>query len=83
MTMKKQQKQVLNSEKMKNFFYHSVIIKNINPNSRQLPSLDSLKKEYIEYLLKITDNNKTETADILDISIPGLQKKMQRYGLSH
>ncbi len=81
--MKKQQKQVLNSKKMKNFFYHSVIIKNINSNSRQLPSLDRLKKEYIEYLLRITDNNKTETADILDISIPGLYKRMQRYGLSH
>jgi len=68
---------------MKNFFYHSVIIKNINSNARELPSLDRLKKEYIEYLLKITDYNKTETAAILDISIPGLYKKMQRYGLSH
>ncbi|HHF51907.1 MAG: hypothetical protein J7L72_12310 [Candidatus Aminicenantes bacterium] len=68
---------------MKNFFYHSVVIKNINSNARELPSLDRLKKEYIEYLLKITDYNKTETAAILDISIPGLYKKMQRYGLSH
>ena len=68
---------------MKNFFYHSVIIKNINSNARELPSLDRLKKEYIEYLLKITDYNKTETAAILDMSIPSLYKKMQRYGLSH
>jgi DNA-binding NtrC family response regulator len=83
MTMKKQQMQILNSEKMKTFFYHTVIIKNINSNSRQLPTLERLKKEYIEYLLKITDNNKTETADILNISIPGLYKKIQRYGLCH
>ncbi|MBD3413457.1 MAG: hypothetical protein GF421_03375 [Candidatus Aminicenantes bacterium] len=68
---------------MKDFFYYSVIIKNINRPSGSLPSLDRLKKEYICYLLKVTGNNKTKTAEILNISIPGLNKKLDRYGLTH
>jgi DNA-binding NtrC family response regulator len=81
--MKKQQKSIFNSVGMRNFFYHSVIIKNISSNSNQLPSLDTLKKEYINYLLKITNNNKTKTAHILNISVPGLYKKLEKYQVDH
>lgn len=80
--MKKQQESIFDSVGMRNFFYHSVIIKNISSNSNQLPSLDKLKKEYITYLLKITNNDKTKTAHILNISIPGLHKKLEKYQLS-
>jgi DNA-binding NtrC family response regulator len=82
-TMKKQQRSIFNTYGTKNFFYHSVIVKNISPNLNQLPSLETLKKEYISYLLKITNNNKTKTARILDISIPGLYKKLEKYQVSN
>jgi len=81
--MKNQTKHSLNSRNMKNFFYHSVVIKNFNSPSGQLPTLDKLKKEYIVYLLKITNNNKTKTAHILNISVPGLNKKLEKFGLSN
>jgi DNA-binding NtrC family response regulator len=68
---------------MKNFFYHSVILKGLDNRPGTLPSLDKLKKEYIAYLLKVTGNNKTKTAEILNISIPGLYNKINRYGLNH
>jgi DNA-binding NtrC family response regulator len=82
-TMKKEQKSIFHTSGTRNFFYHSVIVKNISSNSKQLPSLDTLKKEYISYLLKITNNNKTKTARILNISIPGLYKKLEKYQVSH
>lgn len=81
--MKKQQKSIFNTSGTRNFFYHSVIVKKISSNSSQLPSLDTLKKEYIAFLLKITNHNKTKTAHILNISIPGLYKKLEKYGLNH
>ncbi len=81
--MKKQKDPFSGSENMKSFFYHSVVIKNIKANSEPLPTLDKLKKEYIVYLLKVTGNNKATTAKILKISLPGLDKKLQRYGIAH
>jgi len=81
--IQKQKSPCLNSKNIKNFFYHSVIIKKLSSHSNQLPSLDKLKKEYISYLLRITDNNKTKTAHILNISIAGLCKRIEKYGLNH
>lgn len=44
-----------------------------------LPTLDNLKREYIDYLLKLTDKNINTTAEILDISRTALLDKLNKY----
>lgn len=46
-----------------------------------LPTLESLKKDYIHYLLGRTDFNISQAAEILKISRSSLYNKIQRYGL--
>ena len=47
-----------------------------------LSTLDSLEKEYITYLLKVTKNNLRRTAKILGISRTTLYNKMAKFKLS-
>jgi len=44
-----------------------------------LPSLENIKKEYIDYLFKLTDKNIHQTAEILDISRTALLDKLEKY----
>jgi len=45
----------------------------------ELPTLENLKKEYISYLIKITDKNINETAKILNISRTSLYHKLNKH----
>jgi DNA-binding NtrC family response regulator len=45
----------------------------------ELPTMEKLKKEYISYLLKVTDKNILETAKILNISRSSLYQKLNKY----
>lgn len=45
------------------------------------PSLDKLKREYIQYLLQFTNHNLNETAKILSISRGMLTRKLKRFQL--
>lgn len=51
-------------------------------SSENLPTLDNLKREYIDYLLKLTDKNINTTAEILDISRTALLDKLNKYKTS-
>lgn len=57
----------------------------INRNHRtspdDFPSLDTLKKEYIRYLLQFTSYNLNETARILSISRGSLTRKLKHFQL--
>lgn len=53
-----------------------------SPTSDNLPTLENLKKEYIDYLLKLTDKNINKTAEILDISQTALLDKLNKYKTS-
>ena len=46
------------------------------------PTLETLEKDYIGFLLDITDQNRAEAARILDISRSTLYHKISRYGLA-
>jgi DNA-binding NtrC family response regulator len=43
------------------------------------PTLKTLEKDYIGFLLEITDQNRAEVARILDISRSTLYHKIRRY----
>jgi DNA-binding NtrC family response regulator len=49
------------------------------PSLDSLPTLDNIKKEYIYYLIKLTDKNIHKTAEILDISPTVLLDKLDKY----
>lgn len=53
-----------------------------SPTQDNLPTLENLKKEYIDYLLKLTDKNINKTAEILDISRTALMDKLNKYKTS-
>ena len=44
--------------------------------SGRLPSLDEVKKNYVNYLLVVTHNNLEETAEILDVPPISLKKRI-------
>ena len=48
-------------------------------SSNSLPTLENIKKEYIDYLYKLTDKNIHKTAEILDISQTTLLDKLVKY----
>lgn len=56
--------------------------KNNLANKGNLPSLEDLKKEYIDYILEITLYNLSEAAKILDISRTTLYNKMNKYKIT-
>jgi transcriptional regulator of acetoin/glycerol metabolism len=48
----------------------------------ELPTLRDLEKDYIIYLLKITDHNVTLVSKILDISRTAVYQKITRYNIA-
>ena len=44
-----------------------------------LPTLKTLEKDYIRYLLEMTDDNRSEVSRILDISRSTLYQKIRRH----
>lgn len=54
--------------------YYLDMIKKKN-SGEKLPSLEEIKKNYVDYLLAATDNDFEETAKILDVSKAALLKK--------
>jgi len=51
-------------------------------NKGNLPTLDGLKKEYIDYILEITLYNLSEAAKILNISRTTLYNKLNKYNIA-
>jgi DNA-binding NtrC family response regulator len=45
------------------------------------PTLRMLERDYIGFLLEVTDQNRAEVSRILDISRSTLYHKIRRYGL--
>lgn len=58
----------------KDFLYYSLYKRDFIP--QKCPSLDRLKKEYIDYLLELTGNDIQETAEILGISPDSLEDNL-------
>ncbi len=52
-------------------------------NKENLSSLDDIEKEYIVYLLKLTENSVMKTAKILKISRTTLYNKLRKYNIVH
>jgi len=50
-------------------------------DKQNLSTLDNLEKEYIIYLMKLTNNNKRKAAKILDISRTTLYNKLAKYNI--
>ncbi|MBU4203843.1 MAG: sigma-54 dependent transcriptional regulator [Acidobacteria bacterium] len=50
-------------------------------NHENLSTLDELEKEYIQYLLKVTEQNLRKTASILNISRTTLYNKLKKFSL--
>lgn len=48
----------------------------------ELPTLRDLEKDYIVYLLEITDHNVTLVSRILDISRTAVYQKITRYNIA-
>ncbi|HEM49098.1 MAG TPA: hypothetical protein ENO27_02690 [Caldithrix sp.] len=65
-----------NQNKRTGFLYYKLLINHLD-RIDSLPTLDEIKMDYIQYLLKITGNNLAETANILEIPPPLLNKKIK------
>ena len=65
------------------YLYYYLTTNKKNPPSNNLPTLENIKKEYIRYLLKLTDNNVSDIAGILDISREALNTKLDKYHFRH
>lgn len=52
------------------------------PPLENLPTLDSLKKAYILYLLRLTAHDIIETSEILNIPPERLKEKIRQYNLT-
>jgi len=65
-----------NPDKRIGYLYYKLLTKQ-SDTAENLPTLEELKMEYIQYLLKITGNNLDETATILEIPPPILNKKIK------
>ncbi|MFH2041020.1 MAG: helix-turn-helix domain-containing protein, partial [Acidobacteriota bacterium] len=48
---------------------------------KELVPMKEVEKNYIQYVLKSTKGNKTQTSQILQISRPTLDKKIREYDL--
>jgi DNA-binding NtrC family response regulator len=56
--------------------YYLELKKKQKPGEK-LPSLEDIKKNYIQYLINVTDNNLEETATILDVPQTSLKKNIK------
>lgn len=51
-------------------------------NQPELPTLRDLERDYIVYLLEVTDHNVTLVSRILDISRTAVYQKIARYDIA-
>ena len=70
-------------QKISKYLYYYLGLNKKNSHKNTLPALDRIKKEYIVYLLKLTNNNLIETAETLNIPCATLKKKLNKYGLTY
>ena len=70
-------------QKISKYFYYYLGLNKKNSHKNTLPTLDRIKKEYIVYLLELTNNNIIETAEILNITQAALQKELNKYSLGY
>jgi len=70
-------------QKISKYLYYYLGLSKKDFLKKTLPPLDKLKKEYIVYLLELTNNSIIETAEILNIPRATLKKKLNKYGLRH
>lgn len=59
------------------YLNHYLDMKKNQSAGEELPSLEEVIRNYIHYILKLTDNNLVETAEILDVPRITLQKKIK------
>ncbi|MEE8605584.1 MAG: hypothetical protein V3S65_09425 [Candidatus Aminicenantaceae bacterium] len=59
------------------YLSHYLDMKKKQNPSEKLPSMKEIKKNYVQYLLNLTDNNLEETANILDVPQTSLEKKIK------
>jgi DNA-binding NtrC family response regulator len=62
---------------MPKYLYYYLFSDDKTRLKENLPSLQNLKKDYIAYILKITDCNIYEASEILQVSPPTLYKKLK------
>ena len=70
-------------QKISKYLYYYLGLNKKNSHKNTLPALDRIKKEYIVYLLELTNNNLIETAEILNITQAVLQKELDKYSLGY
>lgn len=68
---------------MSQYFHYYLIFNKKNFLKNNAPSMEKFKKDYISYLLKITNYNIRETAFILNISRPTLYKKLKKFNINY
>ncbi len=64
---------------MPKYLYYYLFLDNTKHMKEDLPSLQNLKKDYIRYILKVTDCNISEASEILQVSPPTLYKKLKNF----
>ena len=52
------------------------------PANRKLPTLDDIEEEYIRKVIQESGKNKGEICEILGISRPTLERKLEKYGIT-
>jgi DNA-binding protein Fis len=52
------------------------------PGSSRLPTLEENESEYVRWVLKEVDGNKTRAAEVLGIDRVSLWRKLKRWGLA-
>jgi len=70
-------------QKISKYLYYYLGLNGKHFPKNILPTLDRIKKEYIVYLLELTNNNLIETAEILNIPCATLKKKLNKYSLTY
>ncbi len=63
--------------KTSNYLQHYLEWRRENSTESELPALETLEAEYIEYVFELTGYDLIRTADILSISIGTLYKKLR------
>lgn len=60
---------------MPKYLFYYLFCDDKKRRKENLPSLQTLKRDYIGYILKVTDCNISEASEILQVSPPTLYKK--------
>jgi DNA-binding NtrC family response regulator len=64
---------------MPKYLYFYLAFSNDSNFRVKLPTLENLKSDYIGYVLNITGNNISQTAEILHISRPTIHNRYQKH----